>query len=175
MQPGKLLSFCLMLVASSPLLAATPQNYFGISFNDTQLETQASGEFDGGSLSAKLGYSINRWLDVEMQLGADSFSDQDDFNQLEVGYIASFMKLKLPYERINVYGLVGLAIVGADFGDSYNDTFSDGAYGFGVELYGTDRTALNIEFSQLGMDDKYKSMGIGFVHRFNWPKFRSER
>lgn len=173
MQPGKLLSFFILLVASSPLLAATPQNYFGITASDAQLESQSGGEFDGGSLGAKLGYSLNRWLDIELHTGADFFSDQDDFNKLEVGYVASFMKLKLPYERVNIYGLIGLALVGADYGSAFDDTFSDGAFGFGVELYGTQRTALNIEFSQLGTDDKYKLMGIGFIHRFDWPKFRS--
>lgn len=174
MQPGKLLGFIFLLIVSSPLYAETPHNYFGIAFSDAQLETQAGAEFDGGSLNTTLGYSLNRWLDVELRAGADFFSEQDDFNQLEVGYVASFMKLKLPYERINVYGLVGLGLVSADYGAAFNDTFSDGAFGFGVELYGSERTALNIEYSQIGTDDKYKMMGIGFTRRFNWPRFRSE-
>ncbi len=174
MQFGKWLSLAMLLVISAPLTAQTPRNYFGVFFNDAQLEASSGEEIDGGNLGGKLGYTINRWLGAEAHAGADFFNDNDDFNHTEVGYVAAFMRLNLPYERINIFGLAGLASVKGDYGSQYDDHFTDGAFGLGVELFGTKRTALSIQFMQYGIDDRYKSFGLGIVHHFDWPAYRPE-
>ncbi len=156
------------------LLAATahadrPPLYFGVGLADAQLDLDKYAPRDETNLDLRLGYDFRPYLAAELRLGSSLHSESGKGS--EAGYVAGLARVNLPFERVTVYGLLGAANVAVDVPGN-DDGFSGVAFGAGIELYGTERSALGIEYLQLGDSDRYRTLGVGLVHHFDPPRPR---
>jgi opacity protein-like surface antigen len=177
--------FCaLVLALGSPaaLAAERPDQYFAIHGGSYDYEPGADGESggDSGILRFRYGYELNKFLGMEAHFGFDPShlidSGADDDPHLREG--ALFGRINLPFEGVNVYGLAGAGRAGGDFGDGRN-TGAGPAVGVGIDLYGSDYTAISVEYLQYRVDDedssddaKYRVLTLGWKRHFDWPAFR---
>ncbi len=70
-----------------------------------------------------------------------------------------------------MYLLVGASEVELD-GDSIDDDVYDPiAGGIGIELYGSERTAITLEYMSYS-DDAYAGVNLGIKHHFDLPPLR---
>ena len=166
------LSFSLALTLSggAAMADSQPLQYFGVFGGDARIQPDEGGRGNTSNLNFKLGYSFSDFLGVELHIGRDFSRDRADTED-GVQYAAALVRGNLPFDRINVYGLLGLASVNADFAN-IDGSYTNGSVGVGVELYGNERTALGIELMQYGFQDRYRTAGVGLVHHFDWPRFR---
>lgn len=173
------ITYCaLVLALASPaaLAAERPNQYFAIHGGSYEYEPGASGESDGDGTIARLkyGYEFSKFLGAEAHVGIDTEGGSSP--QVREG--ALFGRINLPFEGVNVYGLIGGGRFGGDFGDGRN-TGSGPAAGFGIDLYGSDYTAISLEYVQYQVDDEdssddadYRAVTLGWKRHFDWPAFR---
>jgi len=176
MRKGTAIALMFALLLTSPAWAADGmRQYFALSGSDAQFDPDGGQSEDAGNVNAKLGYFINAYVGVELHMGMTVTTEASSVDDPGLGYVAPMLRFNLPYERVNVYSLFGLASVRAEFPGNYDDSYSDVAFGAGIELYGTKRTALSLEYMRYGMDDTYKTFGLGLVHYFDWPRVYNPR
>jgi hypothetical protein len=175
MRLGKLLALLLLLLPGTAVIADQSRQYFGVVGSDAQFDPDKGKTEDLGDLRVKLGYVVNRFVGVELHMGGAVSGDNDTSSDQKLGYVAPLLRATLPFNRVNLYGLLGLASVRGEFAGDYDDHYSDIAFGAGIELYGTRNTALTFEYMRYGIDDIYKTMGVGIVHYFEWPRLYNAR
>ena len=161
--------FGLALLFAANALADRPANYFGIGLADAQFDPDKYAPRDETNLDLRLGHEFKPYLAAELRLGTSLHSDSG--KGTEVSYAAGLARFNLPFERVTLYGLLGLAGGKADV-PNFDDSFSGLAFGGGVALYGTERSELGIEYVQYGTSDRYRTLGVSLVHHFQPPKPR---
>ncbi len=171
MRLGRVCGAAMLALSTLNVHADQPRQYFGIFGSDAQFAPDRGPKQDAGNLGGKLGFDFSKFVAVEGHAGFNLNEDDGGLGSPEVSYLGGFVRANLPLERINIYGLLGVGFVDADFAEVKGD-FTDLALGAGVEFYGTENTALGIEYMQYGLDDTYRTVGLGIVHHFNWPKLR---
>lgn len=163
-------------LAAMPLVAGAerPPQYFGVNGGAYEIETDAPFEADGEFGNLRVGYELGRFVAFEARFGLELGNETEVAGRdVDPRMGAVFARLNLPFERVDVYLLGGAGRV----------SFNDGtgrqreewpAAGLGIELYGTNRTALVFEGVRYEGDDDgdYKAITLGFKHHFDWPRFR---
>ena len=167
MRLGKLLCTASILLMSANVFADSPRSYFGIFISDAQFDPDKGANTDFVNLNFKLGYDLSSYLGAELRVGSNATTDNNKVS--DTSYAAALVRGDIPLKHVNLYGLVGFGAVTADT-PSFDDSYSDLAYGLGIEMFGTKNTAFSIEYVQYGVDDIYKTLGVGIVHHFDWPK-----
>ncbi|NIP71741.1 MAG: porin family protein [Gammaproteobacteria bacterium] len=166
----------LALAATMPFTARS-EPYAGIlagqfDYEETGIELNMVGA------TGRIGYQLAPWLGVEARYGA-SGSDTSGGLEFEIDSVASALakfSWGLPGDpRIRLYALAGQSQVemSATLGSvTVSDDDDGSSYGVGVELYGAERDAINIEWVRyLDIDDNgieytIDHWGIGYVHWF---------
>lgn len=164
----------LLLCSAAPLAAYDlPDWHAGVHYADAQFSPDGAGEENVNDLNFKLGMAINPGLSVEAHFGTDVASDSENNDSGDgATYLAAFARKDIRLERVNFFGLLGAAAGNADYGNNFDDSFAGLAFGAGVELFGSPRTAVSLQFVQYGTDDSYKTIGAGLVHYFEWSDIR---
>lgn len=165
----------LTLLLTGTSWAEAPRQYFGLSGSDALFVPENGQKEDLGNINAKLGYQVNSFVGVELHMGQSVSTSSTNIDNPSLGYVSPMLRLTLPYDRVNIYSLFGLASVRADLPSNANDNYSDFSMGLGLELYSSKRTALSLEYMRYGVDDTYKTFGLGVVHYFEWPSVRNPR
>ncbi len=175
MRIGTAIALSFLLLAGPVWGGEASRQYFGFSGSDAQFVPQTGAKEDAGNVNAKLGYFVNQYMAVELHMGMVVTADSNSVDDPSLGYVSPLLRFNLPYERVNLYSLFGLASVRGKFPGNFDDSYSDIAFGFGMELYGSRTTALTLEYMRYGVDDSYKTFGLGIVHYFDWPKLYNPR
>ncbi|MDZ7747885.1 MAG: outer membrane beta-barrel protein [Halofilum sp. (in: g-proteobacteria)] len=163
-----------LALAAAPLtaLAEQPGKYWGLSIADAEVTDQDGISANASNVGLHLGYHLTDFLGVELQTGTAASGVSGDRDTGETRYAGAFARFDLPFKQTNVFFLAGAAAVEYDEGPPEDlESESDVAAGFGVELYGSERTAVRLEYMNYA-DDTYETFGIGFVHHFDFPRFR---
>ncbi len=150
-----------------------PPQYFGLSLGDYDLTADVDGdEVTAGVTNVGLhgGYRFSRFFALEGRLGYSRTSSSELGERPDLVLGGGFARVDLPFDRVSLYGLLGASTIGYDVGDG-NKRESGVSGGVGVEIYGTPRTALNLEYVSHAAGD-YEGIGIGVIHHFNWPSLR---
>lgn len=156
-----------LVLAPGAALAEKTGQYWGLSISDSDLTAPNGVSGEGTNLGLHAGYHFGDFLGVELQVGGSSTRGTGD-----VFYTGAFGRFNLPFEKTNVYLLAGAAAVSFDQGPPKDrESEADLAGGIGVELFGNEQTAVRFEYMNLA-DDTYETVGLGFVHYFDWPAFR---
>lgn len=156
------------LVLSLGLLAGaahadTAKFYFGAGFADGSVDVTGGGDKSLGTVSATVGVQLLDFIGVE--LGAGSASDQSGsiLSEPLVTYQTVMLRLGYRWDRVGVYVLGGQARM--DIDNDLNSSDAGNAYGFGINLFGNETTALNLHV--LDFDDgAFTTTTIGFQHYF---------
>lgn len=163
--------------------------YFGLgvsSFNHKRLDI-GNHLYETNGYVAKLGYSLGQYLAVEGHLGS-GMGDKSSYDtaglRLDTRYVAGiYARVNLPLDKVKLYAMGGYTSVnlGAELDGVGTDTetLSGMGYGFGVELYGNQTTALSLEYMRylrgetytdavMGLDNEFyvRTISLGIVHHF---------
>jgi len=150
--------------------AAGPALYLGAGFADSTLEL-GDQEESLGTVSAKLGVRLGPFLALEADLGVMSDDSDSIVSESVVSYQALMARLGVTIDRTMVYALAGQARVEVDrdtlFGTGGGGTSSEtvNVFGAGVNLFGNETTALNLELRRFD-DGELTSVHIGLQHVF---------
>lgn len=168
-----LLSIFLFALSTVAAASDRPAQYFGLSLGDYDLESgEGSGiERNFTNVGLQTGYRFSRFVAIE---GRAAYSRRGSTELLERSSLhmgSAFLRVDLPFDRISLYGLIGGSHISFQDSMGDNQTESDYSGGVGVELYGTPRTAVNLEFMSHA-DRAYEGVSLGFIHHFDWPSLR---
>lgn len=155
--------------------AEQPNLYWGASLGEYRSDKKAtdSGTTENTTdLGLRLGYHFSDFLGVEARAGFD-VSDVSSGSSVNSNaeYVAVFGRFDLPYEKTNIYLLLGASEVRIDKDDLDSDDFDPIAGGIGIELYGSERTAVTLEYMSYS-EDAHSGWSLGIKRHFNMPSFR---
>ena len=148
-------------------------NYFGVHYSDS-LDTIESDsdteETNRGHLKVKYGTYLNDFVSIEGHAGYVTSSTAD------AGLLtfSGLFRAEKKFEQTSIYGLFGASAVYAYNDDNGNADESSISYGFGVEVFGSEYTAITLEYVSLidvelddGSDFSFETLGIGFTYYFS--------
>ncbi|NND89384.1 MAG: outer membrane beta-barrel protein [Granulosicoccus sp.] len=156
------------LVLSLGLLAGTAHAdaaklYFGAGFSDGTVDIANGSEKSLGTLSASVGLQLLDFVGVELAVGTASDQTGSVLSEPLVTYQAALLRLGYRWDRTGIYVLGGQARL--DIDDTFNNSDAGNAFGFGINLFGNETTALN--FHYLDFDDgAFSVASIGFQYYF---------
>jgi len=151
-------------MVASQAHARVAKLYYGAGFSDGSVEV--TGDSDGkslGTINATLGLQLLDFVGVELQLGNASDDSNSILSEPLVSYQAAMLRLGYRHDRFGVYLLGGMARLDVDPALNFSD--SGTALGFGINLFGNDTTALNVNFLRLD-EDAFTTATIGFQYYF---------
>jgi len=156
--------------------APRPNSYIGFNVASSELSGATLGTVAMSNLNLRLGYHFADFFAVESHLGWGSDNTGVLLKSPNSRYASLFLRLNLPFERVNVYLLAGGSyfetdVVTTTAAKQGNETSP--AYGLGIELFGNRDTALTLELARYldsATQDRYDSVGVGFVTHFDWPR-----
>ena len=156
------------IVLSFGLLAGTAHAdaaklYFGAGIADGTVDIANGGEDSLGTLTATVGLQLLDFVGLEFEAGAGSDESDSILNDSLVSYQAVMLRLGYRWDRAGIYILGGQARM--DIDNQFNNSDSGNVYGFGINLFGNETTALN--FHVLNLDDgAFETATIGFQYFF---------
>lgn len=163
--------FMVACLYGGQLYADDSKFYYGLGLAGADFELASGNEISTHGLHFKLGREFGRFLSIETHLGLSADSTDNLLGDAELMYGGAFARLNLPFEKVNLYVLGGASTVKYSF-SGLEDTESEAASGFGVDLFGNERTALTIEFLRYGTDNTLDIISVGYMYRFEFPGLR---
>ncbi|HEX7027558.1 MAG TPA: outer membrane beta-barrel protein [Gammaproteobacteria bacterium] len=145
--------------------------YYGLSLTSTDFEL-AGVESNG--IGFKLGREFGKYIMIEAHIGNSSESSDNLLGDPDLTYSGAFLRLNLPFERMNIYVVGGAASINANL-TGFDDSEVDRAVGFGFDLLASENSALTIEVIDYGTEDELElieTVQLGFTHRFDFPGLR---
>lgn len=181
-------SLLALVLALSPVYAtAAPERaldpepwYFGASIGNGTYDEESVPTYTLSDSRFRVGYQFSDYLSAELHYGLGGTDEQTvSSNTVELtfeNYMAAFVRGTLPFKNTIAYGLAGAALVDVKTVNSGTGT-TDGteesvAFGAGVELYGSESTAITFEWTRYLQKDNftYDRIGIGFNTYFGLPE-----
>jgi len=153
----------LSLVASQAY-ADVAKLYYGAGFSDGSVEISGNDDTKSlGTINATIGLQLLDFVGVEVQLGNASDDTNSILTEPLVSYQAAMLRLGFRRDRFGIYILGGHALLDVDPTLNFSD--SGTALGFGINLFGNETTALNVNFLRLD-EDAFTTATIGFQYYF---------
>lgn len=162
-----MISFCCV----GHVQAQDSKFYYGLAITSTEFDALG---LDENGLQLKFGHEFGKFLALEAHLGGSSESTDNLVGDPELTYSAVFLRLNLPFERVNLYVLGGAATLNLDI-PGFDDSEFDRAVGVGIDLLASPDNALTIEVMKYGTQDEQDLIDVvnlGFTHRFDFPGLR---
>jgi len=156
------------IVLSLGLLAGTAHAdaaklYFGAGFSDGSVDIANGGDKSLGTVSATIGLQLLDFIGVEFAVGSASDQTGSILSEPLVTYQAAMLRLGYRWDRAGIYIMGGQARL--DIDNQFNNSDAGNAFGFGINLFGNETTALN--FHVLDFDDgAFSTATIGFQYYF---------
>ena len=156
------------LVLSLGLLAGaakadTARFYFGAGFADGNVDVTGGSDKSLGTVSATVGVQLLDFIGVELGMGSASDQTGSILSEPLLTYQTVMLRLGYRWDRVGVYVLGGQARL--DIDSDLNNSDAGNVYGFGINLFGNETTALNLHV--LDFDDgAFTATTIGFQHYF---------
>ena len=140
--------------------------YFGVQAANTDIDGVENGGDDIGTLHGTVGFFFKWGISLEARAGLGSDQPSSLLQDPVSSYGAGMLRYHYTWnEKIMAYASAGAGIrLNSDDIDS--DSSAGLAAAFGLNLFGNERTAVNMEFFYLGGGDASTSLGIGFQHYF---------
>jgi len=140
--------------------------YFGVVAGNTDINGVDGAGDDIGTLHGTVGFFYKWGISLEGRVGIGSDQPASLLQDPVSSYGAGMLRYHYTWnENIMAYASAGVGIrLNSDIVDA--DSTGGLAAAFGLNLFGTKRTALNMEFFYLGGAESSTSMGLGFHHYF---------
>ena len=136
--------------------------YYGLGVTDGSLEVEGGEDDSLGTVNATLGLQLLDFVGLELEVGSASDQTSSILSDPLFTYQALMVRLGYRWDRAGVYLLGGQGRADAS-GSSTSDSFN--AFGFGINLFGNETTALNLHVLDLD-DGAFKTATIGFQYYF---------
>ncbi|ASJ70434.1 outer membrane beta-barrel protein [Granulosicoccus antarcticus] len=137
--------------------------YFGAGLADGSVDVTNGSDKTLGAISVTVGLQFLDFIGVEFGVGSGSDQSGSILSEPLVTYQSAMLRLGYRWDRVGVYLLGGHARM--DIDSDYNNSDAGNVYGFGINLFGNETTALNLHV--LDFDDgAFTSTTVGFQHYF---------
>lgn len=137
--------------------------YYGLGITDGSVDITNGGDESLGTVSAALGLQLMDFLAIELNVGTGSDQTSSILSEPLVTYQAVLLRLGYRWDRAGVYVMGGQAHL--DIDSQFNNTDAGNAFGFGINLFGNETTALNFNFLDID-DGAFRTATIGFQYYF---------
>lgn len=145
--------------------------YYGLSITSTEFDLAG---LESNGVGLKFGREFGKYIMIEAHAGTSSDSTDTVLGDPDTTYASAFLRLNLPFERVNLYVLGGAASINADL-LGFDESEVDRAAGFGLDLLANENTGFTLEVMNYGIEDDIdliKIVNFGFTHRFDFPGLR---
>ncbi len=140
--------------------------YLGLLISNSDLDEEEGVGQDMNVFNATFGYVFPRGFALEGRFGAGSDQPSSIFQDPVTQYAAAMFRYHYTWtNNVMTYASIGTSIRTHSEAVEVNDLQAGGAFAFGLNLFGTDQTAVNIEYFYMGGPEAMRSIGIGF-HRY---------
>lgn len=140
--------------------------YLGILISNSDLSEEDGIGQDMSVLNATFGYVFPKGFALEARFGAGTDQPDSLIQDPVTTYSAAMLRYHYTWSNnVMAYAGVGTSLRTHSDAVEVNDIQAGGAFAFGLNLFGTDQTAVNIEYLYLGGPEAMRSIGIGF-HRY---------
>jgi hypothetical protein len=142
--------------------------YYGLEIGNGKFDVSKTVEDTMQDIGGAFGYNIARFLAVEARVGVASNDKNSLVGDSEVTRGSVLLKLQYSGDHVIAYIAGGAGVLNTDISGTSSD--DDGVVAsVGVELFGTDRTALSLSYTnherkKAKLD--YTVANIGFRHYF---------
>lgn len=162
-----------LLAAPGLASAEQPNLYFGAAIGGYEVDQEdVGGDVDDATnLDFRLGYHLFDFIGVEARAGGNTGGVSGDSSAPDTRYVGVFGRFDIPFEKVNVYLLVGASEVELDGETVDDDEYDPVAGGLGIELYGSERTAITLEYMSYS-DNAYSGVNLGIKYHFDLPPLR---
>ena len=138
--------------------------YFGLQAANGDIDGVEGAGDDIGTLNGTLGFFFKWGISLEARLGIGSDQPSSLFQDPVTSYASGMLRYHYTWSNnVMAYASAGAGIrLHSNVVDA--DSTAGLAAAFGVNLFGSKKTALNIEYLYMGGSEASTSMGIGFQH-----------
>jgi len=137
--------------------------YYGIGFTDGKMELTNAGDKSLGTINATLGFQLLDFIGLELEVGAASDQAGSIISEPLVTYQAALVRLGYRIDRAGLYLLGGQARL--DIESGLNSADAGTAVGFGLNLFGSESTSLNLHVLDID-GGTFTTASIGFQYYF---------
>ena len=140
--------------------------YLGLQVSSSDIEGVEGAGDDIGTLNGTLGFFFKWGISLEARFGIGSDQPSSLFSDPVSSYSSGMLRYHYTWgNNVMAYAGAGAGIrLQSDAVDS--DSTAGLTAAFGLNLFGTKKTALNIEYLYLGGGEANTSLGIGIHHYF---------
>ena len=140
--------------------------YLGLQVSSSDISGVDGAGDDIGTLNGTVGFFFKWGISLEARFGIGSDQPSSLFSEPVSSYSSGMLRYHYTWNNnIMTYASAGAGIrLQSDDVDSNSTAGLTAA--FGLSLFGTKKTALNIEYLYLGGSDANTSVGIGLQHYF---------
>lgn len=139
--------------------------YFGLQAANGNIDGVDGAGDNIGTLNGTLGFFFKWGISLEARLGMGSDQPSSLFQDPVSSFASGMLRYHYTWNE-NVMAYVsagaGIRLHNSDYVDA--DNTAGVAAAFGLNLFGSRKTALNVEYLYLGGSEASTSMGIGFQH-----------
>ncbi len=141
--------------------------YMGLLLSNTDIAGETGIGLDMGTLNATFGYSFPKGIGLEVRAGIGSDQPDSMFQEPVTSYGAAMFRYHYTWpNNLMVYAAAGASVRTHSDAVEANNTQGGAAFAFGLNLFGSDRTAVNLEYLYMGGESELKSVGIGIQRYF---------
>ena len=140
--------------------------YFGLQASNANINGVEGAGNDVGTLNGTLGFFFKWGVSLEARFGMGSDQASSLIQDPVTSYASGMLRYHYTWnENVMAYVCGGAGIrLHSDFVEA--DSTAGIAAAIGVNLFGTEKTALNFEYLYLGGSESSTSVGMGFHHYF---------
>ncbi len=140
--------------------------YLGLLVSNSDIDEEDDVGQDMSVFNATFGYVFPKGFSLEARFGVGSDQPDSLFQDPVTTYSAAMFRYHYTWtNNVMAYASVGTALRTHSDAVDANDLQAGGAFAFGMNLFGSDHTAVNIEYFYMGGPEAMRSIGIGF-HRY---------
>jgi len=138
--------------------------YFGLQAANTDIDGVEGAGDDIGTLHGTIGFFYKWGISLEARFGLGSDQPASLLQDPVSSYGAGMLRYHYTWnENVMAYASAGAGIrLNSDVIEA--DSSAGLSAAFGLNLFGTKRTAVNMEFFYLGGSESSTSLGLGFHH-----------
>ena len=146
---------------------ATGDLYMGLAVSNSDISGETGLGQDLNVYNATLGYTVWQGLGIEGRFGAGSDEAKSVLQDPLSNYFAGMLRYHYTWDNnLMAYAAAGAAVRTHSELLDVDETQTGAAFAVGVNLFGSETTAINIEYLYLGGEQATKSIGLGFQHYF---------
>jgi len=140
--------------------------YLGLQAGNADIDGIDGAGNNIGSLHGTLGFFFKWGVSLEARVGVGSDQPSSMFQDPTSTYASGMLRYHYTWNDNVMAYVSGGAGIRLHSNDVDTDSTAGIAMALGLNLFGTEKTALNFEYLYLGGNDVKTSTGIGFQHYF---------